>query len=278
MFEYPTTSPINKLDRSSLISSLGKPLDSSTPSPIQSPMQCPNSPEANSLEIRPKKRASNSLTDIYKHIIHDLEEKKPNNINILNISKEYGIQHRRVYDLFNLLTSLGVCQNVERGKLAWCGIYNVPNVISKAYSKIEINSVTTPTPQLFCLGPSPSLGSIATHFISMYLFFGVDTLLLKQVSSMFHDPRADIKSLERRMYLVLSFLELLGIVAHTMKTNEYKLLLDLSSAKKAALNAKRSVINSQYPLALENLLNNVSGPFYTDLRKERLRECPLIHC
>ena len=229
-------------------------------------------------EGRHKKRSSNSLTDVYKQIITDLELKKPNNINILNISKEYGIQHRRVYDLFNLLTSLGVCQNVERGKLAWCGIYNVPTVISKAYSKIEINSLTMTPAQLFCLGPSPSLGAIATHFISMYLFFDVDTLLLKQVSSMFHDPRADIKSLERRMYLVLSFLELLGIVAHTMKTNEYKLLLDLSSAKKAALTAKRNIVHNQYPLALENLLNNVAGPFYMDIRKERLRECPIIHC
>ena len=231
-----------------------------------------------SAEGKHKKRSSNSLTDVYKQIISDLEFKKPNNINILNISKEYGIQHRRVYDLFNLLTSLGVCQNVERGKLAWCGIFNVPTIISKAYSKIEINSLTMSPAQLFCLGPSPSLGDIATHFISMYLFFDVDTLLLKQVSSMFHDPRADIKSLERRMYLVLSFLELLGIVAHTMKTNEYKLLLDLSQAKKAALTAKRKIIHNQYPLALENLLNNVAGPFYMDIRKERLRECPIIHC
>lgn len=225
-----------------------------------------------------REKPANSLSECYKQIIREFEEKRPNNINIINIAKEYGIQHRRVYDLFNLLTSLGVCQNVERGKLTWLGISQITNVISKAYAKIEIGSLTKPTSQLFCLGPSPSLGSIATHFISMYLFFDVDTLLLRQVSTIFHDQRADIKSLERRMYLVLSFLEIMGIVAHTMKTNEYKLVIDLSASKEYALSQKKSFIQAKNPLSLENLLNTTKGPFEKDLKNERLRECPIMRC
>ncbi|EAY02759.1 hypothetical protein TVAG_369870 [Trichomonas vaginalis G3] len=228
--------------------------------------------------FRSKEKISNSLTDSYKQIVNDFEQLKPANINIVNVAQQYGVQYRRVYDLFNLLTSLGVCQNVERGKLAWIGLSSVPSVISKAYAKIEIASLHKPMNQVFCLGQSPSLGMIATHFISMYLYFNVDTLLLRQVSSTFHDPRTDIKSLERRMYLVLSFLEIMGVVAHTMKTNEYKLILDLSAAKESALQQKRKYQQSKCPLSLENLLNSVGGPFTTDLQAERGRDYQLIRC
>lgn len=235
-------------------------------------------PERKPKAYRTKERIPNSLTDAYKQIVYDFEKLKPSNINIVNVAKQYGVQHRRVYDLFNLLTSLGVCQNIERGKLAWIGLSSVTSVISKAYAKIEIASLHKPTNQIFCLGQSPSLGMIATHFISMYLYFDVDALLLRQVSSIFHDPRCDIKSLERRMYLVLSFLEIMGVVAHTMKTNEYKLVLDLSAAKEAALQQKRKYQQSKCPLSLENLLNSVGGPFMTDLQVERSHDYQLIRC
>jgi hypothetical protein len=223
-------------------------------------------------------RQGKSLTDAYKQIIHNFEKTKPANISIINVARDYNIQHRRVYDLFNLLASLGVCQNIERGKLAWIGLDCFKTTIAKAYAKIEIDSLTTPISRLFCLGPSPSLGQIATHFVSMYLFFGIDTLLLKQVSSVFHDPRADIKSLERRMYLVLSFLDIMGIVTHTMKTNEYKLMLDLSEAQEYALQQKKKFEKARCPLSLENLLNSSDGPYVSDIRTQRLLECPAVRC
>ena len=224
-----------------------------------------------------KSKQTNSLTEAYRKIINTFEETKPSNISIVNVARDYGIQHRRVYDLFNLLTYLGVCQNIERGKLAWIGLDCFKTAVAKAYAQIEIDSITLPVSKIFCLGPSPSLGQIATHFISMYLFFGVDTLLLKQVSSIFHDPRADIKSLERRMYLVLSFLELMGIVSHTTKTNEYKLIADLSAAQNYAIEQKKKVEKIQCPLSLENLLNTSVGPYTSDLKLQRLLECPVIH-
>lgn len=224
-----------------------------------------------------RQKQSNSLSDAYKQIINNFEKTRPTNINIINVAHDYSIQHRRVYDLFNLLAALGVCQNIERGKLAWIGLDCFKATIAKAYAKIEIESLTTPVSRLFCLGPSPSLGQIATHFVSMYLFFGIDTLLLKQVSSIFHDPRADIKSLERRMYLVLSFLDIMGIVTHTMKTNEYKLTIDLSEAQEYALEQKKFE-KARFPLSLQNLLNSSEGPYVSDIRTQRLLECPAVRC
>lgn len=225
-----------------------------------------------------KERNQNSLTESYKRIIADFERTMPTNINIVNVASEYGIQHRRVYDLFNLLSSLGICRTIERGKLSWVGISAISTAIERTYSKIECDSLTKPFSTLFNLGKSPSLGEIATHFIAMYMFFDVETLLLRQVSSVFHDPRSDIKSLERRMYLVLNFLEILGIVAHTMKTNEYKLIYDVTIPKRNALLQKQKLLAMTSPYSIESLLNKLDGPFTKDTKMERLKDFPCVRC
>lgn len=259
------------------------------PSHMDDLIVAPPSPPVPSIispDVQPQKgkaqgkgqKQGNSLTDSYKQIISDFEKSRPTNINIINVAREYGIQHRRVYDLFNLLTALGVCENIERGKLSWIGLNCLKATIAKTYEKIEIDSLTKPVSRIFSLGPSPSLGQIATHFVSMYLFFGIDTLLLKQVSGIFHDPRSDIKSLERRMYLVLSFLDIMGVVTHTMKTNEYKLTIDLSDVQKRAFEKKKSFEKTRCPLSLENLLNSSEGPYVSDIRAQRLLECPSVRC
>ncbi|EAY17024.1 hypothetical protein TVAG_297030 [Trichomonas vaginalis G3] len=90
--------------------------------------------EAKMKMYRSKEKLTSSLTESYKQIVNDLEQTKPSNINIINIAKQYGVQHHRVYDLFNLLTSLGVCQNIERGKLAWIGLSSISSIVSKVYT------------------------------------------------------------------------------------------------------------------------------------------------
>jgi len=248
----------------------------------QPPIRLSPSPEVFFCGPKDKKSAiqrdknANSLSDSYKRIILDFEESKPSSINIVSVAKDYGIQHRRVYDLFNLLTALGICQSVERGKLSWNGIGSINKVIREAYSNIEGECITKPFRSVFCLGPSPSLGSIATHFLCMYLYFGVDTLLLRQVSSIFHDPRSDIKSLERRMYLVLNFLEIMGIVAHTLKTNEYKLVWNLSEPKRYGLLKRCQIIDSQSPHSIERLLNHIDCNYEYDVYSERARQFPML--
>lgn len=221
------------------------------------------------VEMRTPHRANASVANIFKDLIKEYEKKKPRDINVMHVARKYSIQHRRVYDLFNLLTSLKTCQNIERGKIAWNGINHAKKAFTETYIQVEIQSLTEPDLfKLFNLGPSPSLGAIATRFISLYLYLGVKRLVMRQVSKLFHDPSSDLKSLERRMYLVLSFLEMMGFIQHTSHTSEYELIMKTNQFYEAAL-AKRKEAAMKDPMSQEALLSRLDSVYLNELQRHR---------
>lgn len=217
-------------------------------------------------------RNSHSLISVFRNIVHDFEDRTPNDISIMKVAKNNCIQHRRVYDFFNMLTSLNICQYLIKGKLTWVGLSSLNITLKEAYAKIETESVDIPMNVLFCVGASPSLGTLAIKFLCLYIFLGVDALFLKNVSMLFHDPRSDIKSLERRIYLVLNFLEVLGTVSHTSKAGEYKLNLNVDSIVENAMESKKKFLQQRNDLSLENLLNRLDSHYIDNLHINRRDE------
>lgn len=217
-----------------------------------------------------RRKNHQTISEVFKEIIREFQVTKPHDISVMALVKAREIQHRRVYDFFNLLTHLGVCQCVTRGQLAWIGISAVSERIMEAYAKLEVASMNTSFESLFSIGPSPSLGSIAIKFLCLYLYLGVDKLVLRQVATILYDPRNDRKSLERRIYLVLNFLEVIGIVSHTAKTGEYKLLLPTQDIKSHALEMKHRCAEQCFQCSMENLLNRLDDT-YNEFCYERRR-------
>jgi len=213
-----------------------------------------------------------TVSSLFKQLVNEYEVKKPQDINIIQVSKEYGIQHRRVYDFFNFLTSLGVCQSLERRRIAWVGLKYAPETLANSYAEIECSSLTQPFSSLFSIGPSPSLGSIATKFVCLYFYLGVDTLSMRSVSTLFHHPKTDIKSLERRMYLVLSFLEIIGIVTHTSKRSEYRLTMNQENVVYNAFYKKKSASSVSNSCSVDNLLSKYTDQYIQKCNERRLHE------
>lgn len=225
--------------------------------------------------ITPEKRKSTkprSLISVFKMIVEDFEKRNPNDISITKITQNKNVQHRRVYDFFNMLTTLNICQYINKGKLKWNGVSSLNKTIQDAYIQIEIDSLDCTISSLFCVGPSPSLGSIAINFLCLFMYFGVDTFFFKNASMLFYHPSIDIKSLERRIYLVLNFLEVLGIVSHTSKTSEYRLNMNVKSIVENAINSRINVIKRRNSLSLENLLSRIDCHYIDNLWNSRRNE------
>lgn len=229
------------------------------------------------LPCPPKKnrKSSHSLISIFQSIVHDFENRSPNDISIMKVAKNNKVQHRRVYDFFNMLTSLNICQYIVKGKLTWVGVSSLNITLQDAYAKIEIDSIDIPMKVLFCVGPSPSLGTLAIKFLCLYMYLGVDSLFLKNVSMIFHDPRSDIKSLERRIYLILNFLEVLGTVSHSSKSGEYKLNLNVESIVENAMYLKKKMLQKREAPTIENLLNRLDNHYIENLHVCRREEFSL---
>ena len=219
-----------------------------------------------------KKEAPTSVSAIFKHIIAENEIEKSQNINVIQLSHTYKMQHRRVYDFFNFLTSFGVCRIIERKKVGWVGIDNFYIHLEEEYEAIERDSCVCPMKELFELGPSPSLGNIGAKFLCLFFYLNVKKLSMKNVSAFFHDPRTDIKSLERRIYLVLSFLEIIGIIQKGQCRGEYMLATDVSKIVKVGMEARKSEMAESYPTSLENLLNKFSDSYVSSIYDMRRAE------
>ena len=212
---------------------------------------------------------------VFRTIIRDFEFSYPTDINIIEVSRKYQIQHRRVYDFFNFLTSMEICSYKEKRRLVWIGVKNSLEYIDKSYSILECESLTKPFQELFSIGPSPSLGSLATKFICLYFYLGVKILSIRQVSNLFHDKKTDIKSLERRLYLVLSFLEIIGFIAHTSKRSEYQILIDYDHFVLKAFSQRFLISKDLKFNQLDLLLNRYSDFYFDQLIKLRWKEFQL---
>ena len=214
-------------------------------------------------------RSSTPTSKVLSDLVKAFETEKPNNICIMAISREHNLQHRRVYDFFNLMSSLGVCNVVERGRISWNGLLEIKRSLQKAYEEVEAKSLTQNLETLFRPGHSPSLGAIALSFLCLYLYLGITTLPIRQVSLLFHDGQSEIKSLERRVYLVLNFLEVVGVVQHTSKTGEYKLVLDCGEIVEKAMRARRQLGGSWKAWSIESLLNRYDHAYLFNLYADR---------
>ena len=227
-------------------------------------------------EMKSKSHQGPTVSSLFKKLVDEYEISKPQNINIIQVSKQYGIQHRRVYDFFNFLTYLGVCQGLERRRICWIGLKNAQETLKKLYAEIECSSFTESFSNLFSVGPSPSLGNIATKFVCLYFYLGVDVLSMRNVSVLFHHPRTDIKSLERRMYLVLSFLEIIGIVSHTSKRSEYKLIMKKDDFIPNAFFQRKMFSSKKNDLTIDCLLNNINENYIRQINNDRRGEFSTI--
>lgn len=215
-------------------------------------------------------QASESLSTVFRKLVTSYEERPPSEINIKQISLEYNANHRRVYDFFNFLSYFDVCRPSHPKKLVWVGINNIYNVIAMDYMRIEEASEVLSIKELFVLPQGPSLGVIASKFLSLYFYLNVKSLSMRKAAALLFDGTSDIKSLERRIYLVLSFLEILGILKHGLKRSEYDLIMDPKPLITMALSAKKEKIHNPYSISC--LLNRYDQAYVSQLFNSRYKE------
>ena len=215
---------------------------------------------------------TSSISVILKAVIKDFEETKPQNISVMSISREQNIQHRRLYDFFNVLTSLGACTVVERGRIAWEGLGKIEQTLMEMYAQIEVSSITEGQAEIFNAGTSPSLGTLALNFIGLFFFLGVDVLSMRKAAKIFYDNRSDIRSLERRLYLVLNYLEIINIISRTTKTSQYRLMLNRERIVQYALYVRQNELSRKMVFSVETLLNRVEPVYMNSLYIKRQEE------
>jgi hypothetical protein len=223
-------------------------------------------------------RSAFPIAETFKRVVRDFEERPPQTFSVMDVAKDYSIPHRRAYDFFNLLNSFGICCAVERGSLRWVGLSELDQTLKEIYAQMEVMAFSQTMTRLFNAGPSPTLGLLGSRFICLFLYLGVDVLSMRQAAKLFHNGKPDIKSLERRIYLVLNFLEALGAVAHTSRTSEYHLIIERKDVVDYAMKRRKQFSDQKVAGSVERLLNRYDNTFLTQLYRSRAAEFSGVVC
>ncbi|OHT10227.1 hypothetical protein TRFO_20525 [Tritrichomonas foetus] len=213
------------------------------------------------------------LAEIFEVIKNDLENGRITNCSIMHISQTYFVQHRRVYDFFSLMTALGACKCISSGRFQWEGLDKIKETIKEYYASFEVESLNKSSIKvLFGFGKSPSLGRLAKNFICLFLFLGVKHLQMQKVVKLLHDRKSDVKSIERRMYIVLKFLTVIGLIDHTNNPSEYEILFDPTEIIEYGILKRRACLEGNFVISIETLLNGVDQSFLKNLYFQRALE------
>jgi hypothetical protein len=204
------------------------------------------------------------------------EDCPPQSFSVLDVARAHRIPHRRAYDFFNFLTALGVCVSVARGSLRWIGVREVHESLVRAYSEIEVAACESDLRGIFGAGPSPTLGTLATKFASLFFFLGTNLLSIRRVARLFYDGVGDARSLERRLYLAVSFLEAVAVVEHTAKASEYRLVIHKHDIIDTAMRRRQDHLRTLSNGSLESLLSRYDERFMNRLHEERQAELARI--
>lgn len=219
-----------------------------------------------------EKKPSHTVTSTFRSMVMFFETNKSHKLTVTSVSHQFNIQSRRVYDFFNVLTSLHVCCNQGKGIITWEGLSNMESAIVTHYAKLEIDSLVKPMTKVFSLGSSPSLGSIAMNILGLYFYLGVGALRIHDMSILLSERGSDIKSLERRMYLILSLLEALDVVTHSKSTSEYVLTLNINIITNNGLSIKKNYCLTNNISSVELLVSRIDSAYKRSLFMNRRLE------
>lgn len=233
------------------------------------PQRCPPPYLTPVVPTRKKRIPSVIFPEIFSRLISSFESNPSMEVHIMEMAKRYGVQHRRIYDFFNLLTHFGVCRNLGKGRMSWLGSDRMEKYLDECFMSVEKESIGKTMEEIFILEESPSLGAIATHILKLFMYLGRDTLHLRGMVCLFSHGSDDTKSLERRVYLVLNMLEILKIISHGNRIGEYTLTHNFERNTSFVFAEKLVEIRKTDKFSSLALLNTFPEQLIAQIRRQR---------
>jgi hypothetical protein len=105
--------------------------------------------------------------------------------------------------------------------------------------------------------------------LCLFLFTGEDIISMRMVAELIGDGGGDPRSLERRPYLAISFLEIVTVVVHTPKSSEYRILIDRREIVQIAMRHRQEYCARIATGSSEGLLNRYDQRFLNKLYADR---------
>ena len=216
-------------------------------------------------------RRKGDFSEFIDRLLQRFEESTQQYIQINSISTETGVEKRRLYDLMNVLVACGVCTKTDTHTYRWDGMASFQGALKAILRDVELRGIAQPIDNLFLLPESPTIGTLATFFISVFLYIGAKKLNIRDAALIMSPDEERSKPVLRRLYLVAYLLEHIGVLQHAQRIGEYELEADVDTVSTSVISGLAR--EGEFPPdTIEYRMKRLDASFIRRVHEQRLND------
>lgn len=197
-------------------------------------------------------------------LVQRLEAGDKKNFKIWDLSREFNIKRRRLYDILNVFEAVGCCSKADIDEILWLGTGTVAGVIRSLASDKRIKNIEVRLGDIFPVPCSVGVSNLATCFLTMFFAVNRSVLNVKVLGQFLSRDTGRFKQTRYKLYLISYILSAIDVLERKAASHEVELLQPFAA----------SLADEGYsdPLSVRSLLNHTSMSSSMDIFESRIRE------
>ena len=200
-----------------------------------------------------------SFSDMISSFVSFAESNGKSNYTISNLCERFGFQRRRLYDVINVLETIGLCEKTSVDTISWVGMAYIPIKMQKLAENHHMtmfeNSLNQPNSPI-------SIGELTKSFLMCYLYLKKRSIDIKNVGRMLSHANGRYKTTLCKLYQITHILEAAGIIEKSVIPGEMILTTSIFTNSKKRTDLPIPLLKEQTridkinnPLSINFLLN-----------------------
>lgn len=237
----------------------GYPVDQRYPPyPVCEPHRVPVIPQR-----EPETKTQDDLRQGIQAFVSCLENSPDQTQAITSLSNRFNIKRRRLYDVINVLESIGVCRKNGLDTVKWLGLSNMKTTMQELRRNRGIDNTELTLEELFPAQACIGISHLTISFLLLFSAVRTNRLDLRFVSQFFSHGMNRYKTTLCKLYQICYILCAIGVTKRTSQVCEVVLNEEYCD------NSPKEVVKKKEPevsmMSITSLLNN---PIESKAKKE----------
>jgi len=168
----------------------------------------------------PVEKSNDDLKISIQTLVKEFENNPQSTHAITSLSTRYGIKRRRLYDVVNVLTSIGCCQKTCLDNVSWLGKSHIMSEINRLRMLKQIDNQGKTLSELFPVDGCIGISNLTICFMLMFFAQQTNKIDLRFVGQFFSRNTGRYKTTLCKLYQICYILSALGITSRTQTVCE----------------------------------------------------------
>jgi hypothetical protein len=166
------------------------------------------------------------LRALISRLVDALDRSPSEALTVAEMSRQFGIKLRRLYDIMNVFSAVGCCRKSETSCLFWLGRSQLPQFLTRIRSERQIDSPRTKLAELFVTPSCGGISNLTLNFLLVFSALRIDRVDLRLVANLFARGTARFRPILCKLYQVAFVLSAARITARTSQVCEVMLMAE----------------------------------------------------